>query len=316
MTVIETVNLTKRFEAAAAVSALDLQVREGEVLGLLGPNGAGKTTTVRMIAGMIRSSEGYAVLDGVRTDEHPERVHGNIGLLTEVPGFYERLTAADNLSYFARFYPGVDAGKQIEKYLKPVGLWERRKERVGRYSKGMKQKLALVRALLHEPKVLFLDEPTSGLDPQARIEVRNIIRQLRSERRTILLCTHTLEEAEQVCDRIAVIKNSLIALDTPERLRRALFTRQFVLQLDTPGPDVLERISRLPFVRHFEYDKSRCVIELADPDGDSVPDLVAAAVNAGGRVRSLSEMEHTLEDVYLNLVGDDNGTDAPAGRRP
>jgi ABC-2 type transport system ATP-binding protein len=219
MALIEALELTKRFGERTAVEGLTLRVEEGEILGLLGPNGAGKTTTIRMLTGIIAPTSGYAVVAGLRTDREVEELHEHIGLLPEAPGFYERLSARRNLEYFAGFYSNLQVSAQVDKYLKLMGLWERRDGKVGTFSKGMKQRLALARALLHEPKVLFLDEPTAGLDPEAAREVRELILKLREEGRTILLSTHNLVEAEELCDRIAVLRTRMVALDTPEGRR-------------------------------------------------------------------------------------------------
>ena len=186
MSIIDVHNISKRFGEITAVEDLNLQVEEGEVLGFLGPNGAGKTTTIRMLAGIIAPTSGYAEIAGQRTDGEVERLHEVIGLLTETPGFYEKLSAIRNLYYFAGFYTNSDIGPNVEKYLKLMGLWDRRQSRVGTFSKGMKQRLALARALIHEPKVLFLDEPTAGLDPEAAQEVSELVNGLSKEGRTTL----------------------------------------------------------------------------------------------------------------------------------
>ena len=219
MPIIETVDLSRNFGKSAAVEDLTLAIEAGEVLGFLGPNGAGKTTTIRMLAGIIAPTKGYAVVAGHRTDRDVEQLHEVIGMLTQTPGLYDRLSARRNLEYFASFYPSVEPQSRVERYLKLMGLWERRDSKVGTFSKGMKQRLALARALVHEPKVLFLDEPTAGLDPEAAGEVRQLIRALREEGRTIFLSTHNLSEAEILCNRIAVLHTRLLALDTPEQLR-------------------------------------------------------------------------------------------------
>lgn len=200
--------LTKQFESTVAVDRLTLDVNAGEVLGLLGPNGAGKTTTTRMLACLIRPTTGTAEIGGFTIGEADESIRRIIGITTEVPGLYERLSAMRNLEFFAELYGIDNATKRIEKYLRLLELWDRRNDRAGSFSKGMKQKLALARALIHEPKILLLDEPTSGLDPQVAQGVREFILQLKSEGRTILLCTHNLDEAARLCDRIAVLKNS------------------------------------------------------------------------------------------------------------
>ena len=301
MPVIEAHDLSKKFGQRLAVDGLSLQVDEGEVLGFLGPNGAGKTTTIRLLSGIIAPSSGSAIVAGLRPDREPEKLHEVVGLLTESAGFYERLTARRNLEYFAGFYAGIDAGLQVEKYLRLTGLWDRQREKVGVFSKGMKQRLALARALLHEPKVLFLDEPTAGLDPEAAQEVRQMIKKLSSEGRTIFLSTHNLSEAEYLCHRIAVIRTRLLALDTPSDLRQRLFRRRVVVQLETVPPAILETTRRLVFVEEIAAEGERLLVDLLDPDKNR-PELVKCIVEAGGRVLGVSEEQHSLEEVYLSLM--------------
>jgi ABC-2 type transport system ATP-binding protein len=301
MAVIETRGLTRRFNRRIAVEDLTLEVSEGEILGFLGPNGAGKTTTIRMLAGIIAPTSGHAVVAGFRTDQESERLHEVIGLLPEVPGFYERLSAWRNLEFFARFYRGLDIDSQVEKYLRLMGLWERRGDRVTTFSKGMKMRLALARALLHEPKVLFFDEPTAGLDPEVAREIRGLILRLGEEGKTVFLSTHNLAEAEQLCRRIAVVRTRLIALDTAERLRNRLYRPQLVVKLTSVSESLLIVIQSLPFVRHLRQAGNQLTLELTNLDQDR-PELVRRIVEAGGQVLEVSEQPHTLEDVYLSLV--------------
>jgi len=301
MAVIETFGLSRDFGKTTAVEDVTFAVEAGEVLGFLGPNGAGKTTTIRMLAGMIAPTKGYAVVAGHRTDRDVEQLHEVIGMLTQMPGLYDRLSARRNLEYFAGFYPSIQARSQVEKYLRLMGLWERRDSKVGTFSKGMKQRLALARALAHEPKVLFLDEPTAGLDPEAAGEVRRLIRTLREEGRTVFLSTHNLNEAEMLCSRIAVIHTRLLALDTPEQLRRRFFRRQLVVQLEAPDTQVAQVVRKLPFVQEVHEDGSQLILELTDPERNR-PELVKAIVEAGGRVIGVSEKQYPLEEVYLKLI--------------
>lgn len=309
MAIIEACGLTKKFGETTAVEDLSLQVEEGDVLGFLGPNGAGKTTTIRMLSGIIASTSGYATIAGQRTDDNVEKLHEAIGLLTESPGFYDRLSARCNLEFFASFYPGLNASAQVEKYLRIMGLWDRREDRVGGFSKGMKQRLALARALLHEPRVLFLDEPTSGLDPEASQEVRQMIGRLSSEGRTIFLSTHNLAEAELLCHRIAVIRTRLLVMDTGEELRRRFFHRQVVIQLETSDTSVVEAVKNLAFVQDVSEEGNELFIELADPKKNR-PELVRAIVEAGGRVLEVTERQHPLEEVYLRLIREEANRDS------
>jgi len=305
MPIVEAHNLTKKFGELTAVAELSLEVAEGEVLGLLGPNGAGKTTTIRMLAGIIAPTSGYALVAGLRPDREPERLHEVIGLLTESAGFYDRLSARLNLEFFGGFYPNIEVGSQVKKYLKKMGLWERREDKVGSFSKGMKQRLALARALLHEPAVLFLDEPTAGLDPEAAREVRDMIRDLSSEGRTILLSTHNLAEAELLCHRIAVVRTRLLALDTPDSLRQRLSRRQVVVRLEALSDTIITAVEKLPFVRRVEQHENQLAVELADPESQRA-ELVKHIVETGGRVMAVSDEPHSLEDVYLTLVHEES----------
>ena len=309
MAIIETFGLSRLFGKTAAVEDLTLAVEAGEVLGFLGPNGAGKTTTIRILAGMIAPTKGYAIVDGHRTEQDVERLHEIVGMLTQSPGLYDRLSARRNLEYFASFYPSIEPQSQVEKYLKLMGLWERRDSKVGTFSKGMKQRLALSRALVHEPKVLFLDEPTAGLDPEASGEVRQLIRNLREEGRTVFLSTHNLNEAEMLCSRIAVIHTRLLALDTAEQLRRRFFRRQIVVQLEASDTEVMEVVRKLPFVQEVREEGSQLVLGLTDSERNR-PELVKAIVEAGGRIIAVSEKQYPLEEVYLRLIREEVGNES------
>src|SRR3990170_8279445 len=195
---IENQELTRRFEATLAVDRLTLQVHDGEIFGFLGPYGAGKTTTLRMLSALIAPTAGTARVAGYALGEQDQDIRRRVGILTESPGLYDRLSAAYNLEFFAGLYEVDDIHGQVERYLRLLGLWERRHEAAGTFSKGMRQKLAVARALLHQPRVLFLDEPTSGLDPEAAHLVREFIADLKKEGRTIFLCTHNLDEADRL----------------------------------------------------------------------------------------------------------------------
>jgi ABC-2 type transport system ATP-binding protein len=300
--------LSKRFGERTAVDRLSFDVAAGEIVGLLGPNGAGKTTTIRMLAGMIAPSSGSALVGELDPSGEPERVHETIGLLAESPGFYERLTAEENLAYFARFYGNIGVGEAVEVSLERMGLSERRRDRVGTFSKGMKQRLALARALLHGPLVLFLDEPTAGLDPEAARDLRNLIVELAAERQTILLCTHNLTEAEEVCQRIAVLRTQLIALDTPAALREARFRPTVRVRLARSDARLVDALRELPFVQAIEVEpggEDLLSIRLDDIDRDR-PRLVTRIVDLDGEILEVAEDRRTLEDVYLDLVGSES----------
>jgi len=301
MQIIDAGHLTRKFGDRTAVEDLSFQVQQGEVLGFLGPNGAGKTTTIRMLAGIIAPTSGVATIAGWHIPEDIERLHESIGLLTETPGFYERLSARRNLEFFGRFYADMDVTARVGKYLKLMGLWDRRESRVGTFSKGMKQRLALARALLSEPKVLFLDEPTAGLDPEAAGEVRELITKLSGEGRTIFLSTHNLAEAEQLCSRIAVIRTRLLALDTGQNLRNRFFRREITVRLQVVTGDITGAVKRLPFVRELRETQDKLIVQLTDPEQNR-PELVKAIVDAGGRIMEVQENRQPLEEVYLKLI--------------
>lgn len=302
---IQTYELTKRFSGKTAVESLNLDVHEGEVFGFLGPNGAGKTTTVRMLACLIAPTSGEALVNGFRVGQDDMAIRRTVGILTESPGLYEKLSAEANLSFYAQMYEVKNHRPQVEKYLRMLGLWERRSEPVAEFSKGMKQKLALARALIHEPKLLFLDEPTAALDPEAAKTVREFIEELRGEGRTIFLCTHNLDEAERLCDRIAVLRTRLIAVDTPENLRRRLFGRTTVVQMSNCSDQFLRSVQELDFVQEVRWmgDK-QMLIRLNDPEKQN-PIVVRQLVAAGAEVQYVKELEHSLEEVYLTLVKED-----------
>ncbi len=311
---IRTEGLTKTFPATrrhdpaiVAVENLDLEVREGEVFGLLGPNGAGKTTTVRMLACLIAPTAGRAWVDGLPVGAESTAIRRRIGILTESPGLYDKLSAERNLAFFARLYevPAPQRDAQVRRYLELLDLWDRRHELVGGFSKGMKQKMAIARALIHEPRVLFLDEPTAALDPEMARVVRDFIAELRRAGRTIVLCTHNLDEAERLCDRIAVLNTRLIAVDTPANLRARLFGRRVAVRLRRPDADVVEMLRALPFVRAVEAADSRLTVDLEDPE-EQTPALVRALAASTAEVLAVGEVEHSLEDVYFRLV---NGRD-------
>jgi ABC-2 type transport system ATP-binding protein len=298
--VIETDKLTKLFGDLLAVKDLSISVERGEILGFLGPNGAGKTTTTRILSGLVAPSSGHALVLGMRVDRTPELLHERVGVLTETPGFYERMSALENLLYFGGFY-GIDPLVQAEKYLNIMGLWERRQDKVTGFSKGMLQKLALARALIHEPEVIFLDEPTAGLDPEASIEIRKLIRDLKDRGHTVFLTTHNLKEAEELCDRIALIRTRLLVLDTVQNLRSRIFKPQVVVELESVEAPILSSLKKLRFVKNVQMEKNILYIEMDDPKAQS-PVLVKRIVEAGGNIISISEKRHSLEDVYLSLI--------------
>lgn len=301
---IKAENLTKKFGDVLAVDQLDLDVREGEVFGFLGPNGAGKTTTVRMLTSLIGPTSGTAKVAGFVLGSQDTEIRRLVGVLTETPGMYDNLSAEYNLRIFADLYEVKQAAVQVEKYLRLLGLYDRRLDPAGTFSKGMKQKLAIARCLLHEPHILFLDEPTAGLDPEASHLVREFIAELKKEGRTIFLCTHNLDEADRLCDRVAVFKTRLLVVDTPANLRKSVFGRKVIFHLREVNDEMVKVVQRLPFVQEVKIVENKLVVNLNDPELHN-PDIVRALVAAGADVQFVGELRHSLEDVYLQLVKSD-----------
>ncbi len=298
---IHTENLTKKFGNVLAVENLSLDIKEGEVFGFLGPNGAGKTTTVRMLASLIGPTSGTATVAGFTVGKQDIEIRRNVGLLTETPGMYDNLSAETNLRIFAELYEVKDIAGQVGKYLKMLGLWERRNDAAGTFSKGMKQKLAIARALLHEPRLLFLDEPTSGLDPEASHLVREFISELKREGRTIFLCTHNLDEADRLCDRVGVFKTRLLVLDSPAALRKSVFGRKVVFHLEDAKDCMVDGLLQLPFVQEAKRVENKLIVQLDDPDKNN-PEIVRYLVDGGMDVQFIGELRYSLEEVYLQLV--------------
>lgn len=298
---IRTEKLTRRFGDLLAVSQLNLTVNSGEVFGFLGPNGAGKTTTVRMLTSLIAPSSGIAEINGYRVGKEDIDIRRSVGILTETPGLYDNLSAERNMQIYASLYEVQDVTGQIEKYLRMLGLWERRSDPAGTFSKGMKQKLAIARSLLHEPKVIFLDEPTAALDPEAAHLVREFIESLREQGRTIFLCTHNLDEADRLCDRIGVFKTTLLVVDTPANLRSKVFGRKVVFHLRQIEDKLVNQITELVYIKDVKVLDNKLIITMDDPEAHN-PEIVRLLVKEGGDIQFVGEIKRSLEDVYLQLM--------------
>jgi len=301
--IIQTEGLTKKFHEKTAVEDLSVSVYTGEAVALLGPNGAGKTTTVRLLTCLIQPNQGSARVLGkdISIEEDRQYIRARVGLLTESPGLYDRATAWYNLLYFARLYQLDQPESAVERYLKQLELWDRRDDRTGSFSKGMKQRLAIARALLHEPDLIFLDEPTSGLDPAASRRLREFLLRLKAEGRTILLTTHNLAEAERVADRIVVMKRNLIAVDTPEELHRRLFGNRTRFVVDGISEEQLTSIRSFPFVQDAQCENGELLVTQDDPDSGN-PVLVSELARQGAKIKWVTDDKASLEDIYLELV--------------
>ena len=308
--------LGRRFGELWAIRDVNFELQAGEVFGLLGPNGAGKTTAVRLLTALIAPSEGRAWVDGLDVVEQAEEVRARIGLLTETPGLYERLTAVQNLDFYGRLHqlPAEIRTERIERLLRLFDLWDRRDSLTGTFSKGMKQKLAIARAMLHEPAVLFFDEPTSALDPEAAFIVRDALETLRAAGRTIVLCTHNLDEAERLCDRVAFLRGQVLRVDSPARLRKAAAGSTIEVELVTePGPTVVPALRRRPGLRDVTVAGSRLTVIVEDVRLDT-PGVVRTLVLEGAEVLTVRETTATLESVYFDVMGFDataNGSAIP-----
>ena len=302
---IRTENLTKKFDEHTAVDRLTLDIAQGEVFGFLGPNGAGKTTTVRMLTCLITPTAGKATVLNYEIGRDDQEIRRHVGILTETPGMYDRLTAERNLMIYAKLYEVDKPQQQVDKYLQMLGLWERRHDAAGTFSKGMKQKLAIARTLLHEPRVLFLDEPTAGLDPEASKLVRDFIAELKGEGRTIFICTHNLAEADRLCDRVAVFRTQLQVVDSPTALRQQLYGRQVVVHLVETAVSHLTAVQDLPYIKQAKVVDNKLLLAMDDPETHN-PELIRLLVQAGANIQFVGELRHTLEDVYLQLVKDED----------
>ncbi len=305
MQFIETVGLKRTFENVVAIEDLNLQVSEGEVFGFLGPNGAGKTTTVRILCCLIAPSEGRAFIAGNEVGREPDsmNIRGMVGLLPETPGLYDKLTAYRNLDFYGRLY-GVDDRQRrsrIEELLKWLGLWKRRDQPVATFSKGMKQKIAIVRAMVHDPRILFLDEPTAGLDPSAAKTVRDFLLELRGMGKTIFLNTHNLDEAERVCNRIGVVNTHLLAQGTPRELAARYMKPASVFRLREVTDPVVTAVDALDFVEELKVEDGELHISLEDPKKFN-PIVARTVIEAGGQIEFIVEKEMGLEEVYLRML--------------
>jgi ABC-2 type transport system ATP-binding protein len=312
---IEVTGLTKRFGGRTAVDEVTFTVAAGEVFGFLGPNGAGKTTTVRMLGGLLAPTSGSAAVVGIPvTGDGGERVRQRISMMPEAPGLYLKLSIAENLDYFARLYGIRDRAARIARSLDAVGLSARAGDLCGSLSKGLRQRAALARTLLNDPEVMFLDEPTSGLDPAAAHEVLGLIGALRDRGVTVFLTTHRLDEAERLCDRVAIMNSTLRTIGRPDELRRTLFSRSLAVATAAPLPDPDAVFKSLPAVQSWQQQRqsqqerqqpgTRYRLTVTDP-AQAAPAVTRALVAADADVLQVAEEHASLEDVYLQLVNDD-----------
>jgi ABC-2 type transport system ATP-binding protein len=302
---IDAENLTKKFGGITAVDGLTFHVNEGEVFGFLGPNGAGKTTTVRILCCLISKTSGQARVGGYEIgndDLNSLKIRSIIGFLPDNVGLYEELSAYKNLDFYGKLYERTEQQRKesIERFLRLLGLWEKKDLPVGTFSKGMKQKIALARALVYEPKILFLDEPTVNLDPEAARTVRDFILELKKEKKTIFLNTHNLDEAQRICDKIGILKTRLLTVGTPEQLRELFWSSKTIIQLEKVNDFIVDAV-KSQTSRNALIDGNRLIIDVASGEKEN-PKFIEAIVSAGGHIQYVSELSPSLEDIYLKVV--------------
>lgn len=301
--VIRTQDLTRHFGAVRAVEGISFEVPAGIVFGFLGPNGSGKTTTIRLLLGLLEPTRGEARVLGLDTRSQADGIRLQSGALLEHTGLYERLSALDNLEFYARVWrlPAAERTARIKELLTSLNLWDRRHETAGNWSRGMKQKLAVARALLHRPQLVFLDEPTAGLDPVAAAALREDLSTLaRQQGVTVFLTTHNLTEAEKLCARVAVIRNGvLLATGSPDELRSRSGGPRLEVVGGNFGP-ALDVLRARPEVERIEPGDGRLVLRLADHADTTA--LVALMVSNGARIEEVVKARASLEEVFLTLV--------------
>jgi ABC-2 type transport system ATP-binding protein len=294
--------LTRRFDTRLAVDDVSFELVPGEILALLGPNGAGKTTTLRMLGALIHPTSGSVLLDHRPvTPVTCSRLRASIGFLTEMPGLWERLTVRQNLTVYARVHGLASPALAVDRMLDLFGISDRARDFAGELSKGLKQRVALARTLLHDPPIVLLDEPTAGLDPQSAHDVRDLVLRLRDERRAVLLSTHNLDEVDRVADRVAVLRTRLVALDTPAALRTRLFGRRVRIEL---ARDAALHVSRLRAAGIDDVIVQDAVISVGLKEHVTVPALVRRLIESGADINAVMPEERSLEDVYLRLLED------------
>jgi ABC-2 type transport system ATP-binding protein len=299
-------HLSKRFGERLAFDDVSFEVGHGEVFGFLGPNGAGKTTTVRTLGTLIAPTSGSATVAGIPlTPENGVAIRQRISIMPESPGLYLRLTVAENLECFAGLYALADPKTRIDRALRAVNLEVRANDPCGSLSKGLRQRVSLARALLNDADVLFLDEPTSGLDPVAAHEVHDLIDGLRRQGVTIFLTTHRLEEAERLCDRVALLNTTLRAIGRPDELRDQLFAKTLTVRTISPLAEPNRVLGGLPAVASWRQDAAGAYILTVSDPAVAAPAVTRALVAVGADVLSIAESQHSLEDVYLELIHED-----------
>jgi ABC-2 type transport system ATP-binding protein len=301
---IDVTNLTKKFGNFTAVENLSFHVNKGEIFGFLGPNGAGKTTTIRMICCLISKTTGEAKIDGyeIGNKAHSLEIRKMIGFVPDNVGLYSSMSAYENLDFYGKLYDCSDRQRKenIEYYLRMMGLWDKRNQSAGSFSKGMKQKMAIARAMLHNPSILFLDELTANLDPESSKVVIDLILKFKKEGKTIFLNTHNLDEAQRICDRIGILKTRLLAINTPEQLKKSVWGNKTVIQMEKITDPILEAVKKLN-PKGFVVDQSKIIIDVNEPLRENSL-FIKAITSAGGSIQFVTTLNPDLEETYLKIM--------------
>jgi ABC-2 type transport system ATP-binding protein len=304
MSMIEVKNLTKKFGDTTAIDNLTFHVDEEEVFGLLGPNGAGKTTSIRILCCLISKTAGEAQIAGYHVGNGADSlaIRRMIGLVPDNIGLYEELSAYENLDYYGKLYESPEEArkKNIEYFLKMLELWDKKDVPISDYSKGMKQKVGIARALVHDPKLLFFDEPTANLDPESSKVVRDFILKLKKEGKTIFLNTHNLDEAQRICDRIGILNTKLLTVNTPQELERTVWGSRTEFLLEQVNDQILTAVKQLS-PKGLSVEDNRIILTLDDPQKEN-PDFIQAIVSAGGRIQYVNQFNPGLEETYLKVI--------------
>jgi len=301
---IDVTNLTKKFGNFTAVENLSFHVNKGEIFGFLGPNGAGKTTTIRMICCLISKTTGEAKIDGyeIGNKAHSLEIRKMIGFVPDNVGLYSSMSAYENLDFYGKLYDCSDRQRKenIEYYLRMMGLWDKRNQSAGSFSKGMKQKMAIARAMLHNPSILFLDELTANLDPESSKVVIDLILKFKKEGKTIFLNTHNLDEAQRICDRIGILKTRLLAINTPEQLKKSVWGNKTVIQMEKITDPILEAVKKLN-PKGFVVEQSKIIIDVNEPLRENSL-FIKAITSAGGSIQFVTTLNPDLEETYLKIM--------------
>jgi ABC-2 type transport system ATP-binding protein len=302
---IEAINLTKYYDDLLAVDHINFQVEQGEIFGFLGPNGAGKTTTIRMLTGQTKPTSGSLRILGIDLAREPNRAKELIGVVPEVSNIYDEMKAWDNLIFAAQLYgvPKNERDRRAKELLEMFGLYERREDRAASFSRGMKRRLTIAAALIHKPQLLFLDEPTTGLDVQSLRMIRNLIKELNADGVTVFLTTHYIEEADQLCQRIAIInQGKIVTVDSPEKLKAATEKCQVIEVSFTTSRGLEDKLKGLRCVTNVSVLGDKCRLQV-DEASEAVPSLVDFARENNLKIISINTLRPSLEDAFVKLTG-------------